>query len=66
MSFLAILETQKFEYQKLPFYNFGDSQLWVLVKLGLESGSNLLKIKIQKLPTMTFLDCLNSPKLDFT
>ena len=50
------------------FVNFRDSELWILVNLGLESCSNLLKTQnseIVKFPKLAFLDCLKSPKLDF-
>ena len=33
--------------QNVFFDNFRDSELWILVNFGLESCSNLLKIKIQ-------------------
>ena len=48
--FLAISETLNFEF---------------LVNLGLKSCSNLLKSKFRNFE-MTFLDRLNSPKIDFT
>ena len=40
----------KFQRSKnVIFGNFRDAELWILVNLGLESCSNLLKIKIQNL-----------------
>jgi len=52
MSFLAILETLKFEF---------------LVNWYLKGDSNLLKSKFRtsKIAKMTFLDHLNAPKFDF-
>ena len=47
------------------FGNFRDSELWILSNLGLESHSNLLKIKIQK-SKIAKSDRFNTPKFDFT
>ena len=44
------------------FDNFRYSELWIMVNFVLESCSNLLKSKF----TTSFLDPLNSPKVDFT
>ena len=54
--------------QKCHFWQFRDSEHWILVNFGLESCSNLLKSKFRtsKMAKMTFLDCLNSPKFGFT
>ena len=50
------------------FGNFRNSKFWVLVNIGLESCSNWLKSKFRtsKIAKMTFFDCLNLPKFDFT
>ena len=62
----------EFKWSKnVLFGNFRDCELEILVNLGLESCPDLLKIKIQtseplKLSKLAFLDCLNSPKFDFT
>ena len=59
----------KFKQSKNVIFGiFRDSELWILVNLGLESCSNLLKSKLRtsKIAKMTFFDRLNSPKFDFT
>ena len=51
------------------FGQFGDSELWNLVNLELAKCWNLLKnqnCEPLKLPKLTFLDRINSPKFDFT
>ena len=59
----------KFKWsKKVIFGNFRNYELWILVNLGLENCSNVVKSKFKtsKLSKLTFLDRLNSPKFDFT
>ena len=60
----------EFKWSKNVLYgNIRDAELWILVNLGLQSCSNLLKIENAeplKFPKTTFLDHLNSLKFDFT
>ena len=49
--------------------DFKGSESSFLVNLGLESCSNLLKKQNAEpiiLPKITFMNCLNTPKFDFT
>ena len=55
---------QNLNFKISHFYNFGGSELWILVTLGLESCSNLQNQNSER-PNMTFLDRLNLPKFDF-
>ena len=54
--------------QKCTLFNFRDSELWILVNLGLKSYSNFVKLKFRtsKIVKIKFFDSLNSLKFDFT